>query len=66
MEKGYLHYFDWEMYFIICLSYSFGFIGGWIKGWILPLSLLFFAYPFYLRQKIIKKKLKQKIEGKRK
>ena len=49
--KKYLHYFDWEMYIIICMSYLFGFLGGWSHAWFLPISLIFLAYPFYLKSK---------------
>ena len=55
-KKGYLHYFDGEMYFIICLSYLFGFAGGYIRAWILPISLIFLGYPFYLKWKKDKQK----------
>lgn len=50
-NKKNLKYFDWEMYVIICMSYIFGFLGGWAHGWFLPISLLFLAYPFYISNK---------------
>jgi len=50
-KEGYLHYFDWEMYFIICISYLFGFLAGFIRAIFLILSLIFLAYPFYLKSK---------------
>ena len=40
--------FSWEMYSIICMCYMFGFVAGWIRAWILPLSLLFLGYIYYL------------------
>lgn len=48
-DKGYVHYFDWDIYFIILLSYTFGFVAGWVHGWILLLSLLFLTIPFYMK-----------------
>lgn len=47
--KGtWLYYFDLEMYAIIIVSYIFGYIGGFVKSWILPISLIFLGIPFYL------------------
>ena len=63
-KEGYLHYFDWEMYLIICICYLFGFFGGWFKLWFLPFSLLFLIYPFYLRSKITR--LNKKHRGNKK
>ena len=54
-REGYLHYFDWEMYLIICMSYLFGFIAGRNNAWILILGLFFLAYPFYLKSKAVKR-----------
>jgi len=55
-KKGLLHYFDWEMYVIIIMSYLFGFGAGYVHGWILLISLLFLAYPFYLKYKMTESK----------
>jgi hypothetical protein len=38
------------------MSYIFGFIAGWTHYWMLPLSLVFFAYPFYQYNKLKKQK----------
>ena len=54
-EKGYIHYFDWEIYLIICMSYIFGFIAGYAKGYLLLISLIFLSVPFYLKWKQKKK-----------
>ena len=54
-EKGYVHYLDWEIYLIIFISYMFGFIGGFIRGYLLILSLIFLSIPFYLKWKQKKK-----------
>ena len=45
------NYFSWDLYIIICLSYAFGFMGGWAKAWFLPLALIFLSYPFWLAHK---------------
>ena len=54
LTKPNLDYFDWEMYFIIVLSYAFGFMGGWAHYWLLPITLIFLAYPFYKYNKFKK------------
>lgn len=48
-QEGYLHYFDKEMYLIILISYSFGFLAGLGRGYFLFLSFIFFTIPFYLK-----------------
>ena len=53
-------YFSWEMYAIICISYIFGFIGGWAHGWVLPFSLFFLIYPFYKADKVRRKRKEKK------
>jgi hypothetical protein len=50
-EKGYLHYFDWEMYLLICISYMFGFGAGLARAWVLPISFLFLGIPYYMKYK---------------
>ena len=49
MDK--LYYLDWEMYIIIIISYLFGFLAGYMKAWILLISLIILIIPFYMFSK---------------
>ena len=51
MKKEKIEVFSWSMYLVVCMSYAFGFMGGWNHAWYLPISLIFYAYPFYLYNK---------------
>lgn len=61
-KEEYLHYFDWEMYLIILISYSFGFLGGLGRMYLIFLSFIFFAIPFYLKHLKDKKEVYRSIK----
>jgi len=55
MKLNLLYSSIWEIYFIICISYLAGFLGGWFKAYFLMFSLLFLAIPFYLIERRLRK-----------